>query len=53
MPLRSLAFLGYFFGSSMLTLAFPMAGVVCYIVLYHIYPQTTWWGLALEPLGLR
>lgn len=53
MPLRSLAFLAYFFGSSAATLAFPMIGVACYVVLYHVYPQTTWWGLALNNLGLR
>ncbi len=53
MPLRSIAFLAYFFASSMGTFAYPMAGVICYIVLYHVYPQTTWWGKALEPFGLR
>jgi probable O-glycosylation ligase (exosortase A-associated) len=53
MPLRSIAFLAYFFASSMTTFAYPMAGVICYIVLYHVYPQTTWWGKALEPFGLR
>ncbi len=53
MPLRSLAFLFYFMGSSSAALLWPMAGLVCYVVLYHVYPQTTWWGAALEPLSLR
>jgi hypothetical protein len=53
MPLRSIAFLLYFFGSSTAALVFPMVGLICYVVLYHIYPRTTWWGAALEPLGLR
>lgn len=53
MPLRSIAFLAYFLGSSAAALAIPMAGVLCYVVLYHVNPQTTWWGLALEPLGIR
>jgi O-antigen ligase len=53
MPLRSLAFLAYFFGSSAAALASPMIGLVCYIVLYHLYPQTTWWGAPLKPLGIR
>jgi len=53
MPLRSIAFLLYFCGSSASALVYPMVGLVCYVVLYHVYPQTTWWGKALEPLGLR
>ncbi len=53
MPLRSITFLLCFLGSSALAMAFPMAGVVCYIVLYHVYPQTTWWGQRLECLGIR
>lgn len=53
MPLRSIAFLAYFFGSCAGTLAIPMLGVICYVVLYHIYPQTTWWGKSIEFLGLR
>jgi O-antigen ligase len=53
MPLRSIAFLFYFLGSSTGALAVPMLGVVCYLVLYHVYPQTTWWGAPLEFLGIR
>lgn len=53
MPLRSIAFLLYFFGSSTATLVWPMVGLVCYVALYHLYPQTTWWGKPLEPLGIR
>lgn len=53
MPLRSIAFLMYFLGSSAGTLAYPIIGVVCYIVLYHVFPQTTWWGAHLNFLGLR
>lgn len=53
MPLRSITFLVYFFCSSAAALAYPMIGVVCYIVLYHVYPETTWWGRALRPLGIR
>lgn len=53
MPLRSVAFLLYFVGSSGAALIWPMVGLICYVVLYHVYPQTTWWGKALEPLDLR
>lgn len=53
MPLRSIVFMLYFCGSCTASLMVPMIGVVCYIVLYHVYPQTTWWGAALEPLGIR
>ena len=53
MPLRSIAFLIYFFGSSAMALAVPMIGVICYIVLYHVFPQTTWWGASIQFLGIR
>lgn len=53
MPLRSITFLCYFLGSCGLSLAMPMVGVVCYLVLYHVYPQTTWWGKHLSFLGIR
>lgn len=53
MPLRSIAFLLFFLGSSATSLVYPMAGVICYLVLYHVYPETTWWGKSLAPLGLR
>jgi len=53
MPLRSITFLVYFFGSSAAALAFPMVGVICYIVLYHVYPQSTWWGASIQFLGIR
>jgi len=53
MPLRSIAFLLYFLGSSTAAFVYPMVGLICYVVLYHVYPQTTWWGKALQPLGIR
>ncbi len=53
MPLRSIIFMLYFCGSCTAAFMVPMIGVVCYIVLYHVYPQTTWWGVVLEPLGIR
>jgi len=53
MPLRSLAFLVFFAGSTAATLTYPTAGVISYLVLYHVYPQTTWWGKSIAFLGLR
>jgi putative inorganic carbon (hco3(-)) transporter len=53
MPLRSIAFILYFFGSATATFVAPMAGVLCYITLYHVYPETTWWGKYLDPFGIR
>jgi O-antigen ligase len=53
MPIRSLTFLLYFGSSCAGALVVPMAGVLCYLVLYHVYPQTTWWGMRLEFLGIR
>jgi len=53
LPLRSIAFLLYFVQSSVASFAFPIVGVLCYILLYHVYPQSTWWGKCLEPMGIR
>ncbi len=53
MPLRSVAFLLYFFGSCGAAFIYPMVGVVCYVVLYQVYPQTTWWGKPLDVYGIR
>ncbi len=53
MPLRSIAFMIYFGTSSAGAIIYPMMGVLCYLMLYHVYPQTTWWGIRLEFLGLR
>jgi len=53
MPLRSIAFLLYFCGSTAASFVAPIAGVLCYVALYHIYPETTWWGKVLQPLGIR
>lgn len=53
MPIRSIAFLLYFAGSAGASFVAPIAGVLCYIVLYNVYPQATWWGKYLEPLGIR
>ncbi len=53
MPLRSITFILYFCGSAAASFVAPIAGVLCYVTLYHVYPQTTWWGKALEPFGIR
>ncbi len=53
MPLRSVLFVFYFFGSCAGAMIAPMAGVICYIALYHLYPQTTWWGAWLDFLNVR
>jgi putative inorganic carbon (hco3(-)) transporter len=53
MPLRSITFLCYFLGSCGLSFITPMVGVVCYLVVYHVFPHTTWWGKHLSFLGLR
>lgn len=53
MPLRSLTFLVFLAGSLTASLVYPMAGVICYLVLYHVYPETTWWGKYLTFLQIR
>jgi putative inorganic carbon (hco3(-)) transporter len=53
MPLRSVAFLVLFIASAAGSLINPMIGVLAYVAIYHIFPETTWWGRALRPLGIR
>jgi O-antigen ligase len=53
MPVRSIIFLLLFVGSAVASLVNPMVGVLAYVGLYHIFPETTWWGMALAPLHLR
>ncbi len=31
----------------------PIAGVVLYILVYHLNPETQWWGSSIRALGLR
>ena len=53
MPLRSIVFLLSFIGSSTGAFVAPLLGVLFYVALYHLYPETAWWGKPLRPFGLR
>ncbi|MBP7935074.1 MAG: O-antigen ligase family protein [Phycisphaerae bacterium] len=53
MPLRSIAFLLSFIGSSTAAFVVPVLGVLFYVALYHLYPESAWWGKPLRPLGIR
>lgn len=53
MPLRSIAFLLSFISGSTAAFVVPVLGVLCYVALYHVYPESAWWGKPLKPLGIR
>lgn len=53
LPLKSIAFLIYFFGISAASLVMPILGIVNYMMIYQVYPEHAWWHIPLEPLGIR
>ena len=53
MSLHAIFFILYYVVSCVVALVAPIVGVVCYLVVYHVYPETTWWGHELTPLHIR
>jgi len=51
--LHAIFFILYYVVSCVVALVSPIVGVVCYLVVYHVYPETTWWGHELAPLHIR
>jgi putative inorganic carbon (HCO3(-)) transporter len=50
---HSLLFMAYYCISCVASQFWPIAGALCYIAVYHIFPERTWWGKELTPLALR
>ena len=53
MPLTALAFLLVYVVGVGTALLYPLAGIVVYILVYHINPETQWWGSSVAFLGPR
>ncbi len=53
MSLHAIFFILYYVVSCVVALVSPIVGVVCYLIVYHVYPETTWWGHELAPLHIR
>lgn len=53
MPLTALAFLIVYIGGICAAVFNPVAGIVLYILVYHLNPQTQWWAYSIQALGSR
>jgi len=53
MPLTALAFLVIYVVGLCAALFNPAAGAVLYVLVYHVNPNTQWWGPAVQGLGPR
>lgn len=53
MPLTALAFLVAYLGGLAAAVFNPLIGVLLYILVYHIHPQSQWWGSEVSFLGTR
>jgi O-antigen ligase len=53
MPLKTVMLLLGFFGASAATFYAPIAGVVAYVLHYHLWPEERWWGQVISHWGIR
>ncbi len=53
MSLTSLAFWLVYSVGVCASPAYPLAGVLVYVVVYHLNPDAQWWGETVRDLGLR
>lgn len=53
MSLTAIAFLVVYLGGICAALFNPVAGIVLYFLVYHIHPETQWWGSSVNILGSR
>lgn len=53
MPLTVIAFWIAYVGGTCAALFHPIAGITLYILVYHLNPETQWWGDSVRALGLR
>ena len=42
-----------FVGACALSVVYPIVGIVNYMMVYQMNPNTMWWGIPLEPFGIR
>jgi putative inorganic carbon (HCO3(-)) transporter len=53
MPLTAIAFWLVYLGGLCAALVYPAAGVALYILVYHLHPETEWWGDSVAAAGIR
>jgi len=53
MPLTAIAFWLLYISGIGAALVAPLAGVLLYVLVYHMNPEFQWWGESVRALGLR
>jgi O-antigen ligase len=53
MPLTIIAFWLSYIGGVCAALFNPVMGVALYVLVYHLNPETQWWGASVRAIGLR
>ena len=53
MSITALVFWITYVGGTCAALFHPIAGIVLYLFVYHLNPETQWWGESVRALGLR
>ena len=52
-PLTALVFWLIYITGTGAALLYPLTGVLLYILVYHLHPETQWWGHSIRAIGLR
>lgn len=53
MPLMALAFLLVYILGLAAAVLYPLVGVLLYLIVYHLHPESQWWGPHVSMLGSR
>jgi len=53
MPLTAIMFWLVYIGGLCAAVVYPAAGVALYILVYHLHPETQWWGETVANSGIR
>ena len=52
-PIKTCLFFFGFIGACTLSVVYPLVGIINYMMVYLVNPNSMWWGRPLEPLGIR
>lgn len=52
-PVKTCLFFFGFIAACALSFVYPIVGIVNYMIVYQVNPNKWWWGIPLEPLGVR
>lgn len=53
MPLSAFVFWLFYIGGALTSLIYPLAGLLLYIIVTHVNPESQWWGESVRAVNLR